>query len=97
MASKSAAAPIKPAQPPAPKPARGRGRGRTRKTDPPDPNTVLAFSLAEFQRAYRVSRSTTFELIATGKLKTYRLGRRRFVSPHAAKEWQLDLERAEAA
>ena len=51
-----------------------------------------AFTLGEFERSYRVSHTKTAELIKTGQLPTYKLGRRRYINRLAAEQWQRNLE-----
>jgi excisionase family DNA binding protein len=51
-----------------------------------------AFTIAEFSEAFKVGRTTAYEEIAAGRLATYKVGRRRYISAHAAAEWQSRLE-----
>jgi predicted site-specific integrase-resolvase len=51
-----------------------------------------AFRLNEFCAAYGVGRTTVYSEIAAGRLKTYSVGRARFVSAEAAAAWQRDRE-----
>jgi hypothetical protein len=51
-----------------------------------------AFTIAEFSDTFKVGRTSTYEEIATGRLATYKVGRRRYISTHAAAEWQRRLE-----
>lgn len=51
-----------------------------------------AFTIPEFIGTFKVGRTTTYEEIGTGRLATYKVGRRRYVSAHAAAEWQKKLE-----
>ena len=51
-----------------------------------------AYSVEQFAAAYQVGRTKAFAEIAEGRLKTYRVGRRRYISAHAAAEWQRNLE-----
>jgi excisionase family DNA binding protein len=51
-----------------------------------------AFTIAEFSKAFKVGRTSTYEEIASGRLATYRVGRRRFISARAAAEWQHQRE-----
>lgn len=55
-----------------------------------------AYSIAQFADAFGVCRTTVYEEINSGRLASYQLGRRRFISARAAEEWQRRLE-AEAA
>lgn len=50
------------------------------------------FTIEEFITAFKVGRTTVYEEIASGRLKTYKLGRRRYISAAAAIEWQRRLE-----
>lgn len=52
----------------------------------------LAYSAEQFASAYGVGRTNVFEEIAAGRLKTYRVGRRRYISARAAQEWQMLME-----
>jgi hypothetical protein len=58
--------------------------------------TLQAFTIPEFIGHFKVGRTTTYEEISKGRLATYKVGRRRYISAHAASEWQRKLE-AEAA
>ena len=58
---------------------------------------VGAFSIPEFAQTYRLGRSTVYELIDSGELKSFHVGRRRLVSFAAAQEWQQKLEAISAA
>lgn len=51
-----------------------------------------AFTIPQFIDAYGVSRNTVYEEIARGRLASYQLGRRRYISANAAAEWQKRLE-----
>lgn len=51
-----------------------------------------AFSIPEFIGSFGVGRTKTYEEIESGRLKTYKVGRRRYISEHAAAEWQRKLE-----
>ena len=53
-----------------------------------------AFTIPEFIGHFKVGRTTTYEEIASGRLATYKVGRRRYISAHAAAEWQRKLEAA---
>ena len=50
------------------------------------------FTIAQFSDVFKVGRTTTYEEIAAGRLTTYKVGRRRYVSSRAAVEWQRRLE-----
>lgn len=51
-----------------------------------------ALTIDEFTDTYKVGRTIAYEEIASGRLKTYKLGRRRYISAAAAAEWQRRLE-----
>ena len=53
---------------------------------------IGAFSIPEFAYAFKIGRSTVYELIDSGKLKSFHVGRRRLISYDAAHEWQRTLE-----
>lgn len=54
--------------------------------------TKPAFTVVQFSKAYEVGRTTIYEEIAAGRLFTYKVGRRRFISANAAVAWQELLE-----
>lgn len=54
--------------------------------------TEQAYTLEQFVSTYKVGRTKAFDEIATGRLATYKVGRRRYISAHAAAEWQRKLE-----
>ena len=56
-----------------------------------------ALSVAEFESAYDIGHTRAAEIIASGELPTYRVGRRRYISRRAAEEWQSNLERGESS
>ena len=58
----------------------------------PIPKSV--YSIAEFKRAIGISHSLTYELIKAGAVRTFTIGKRRFVSAAAVKEF---IESREAA
>lgn len=58
----------------------------------PQPAPVGAFSIPEFALAFKIGRSTVYELIDNGELKSFHVGRRRLISYGAAEEWQRKLE-----
>ena len=58
--------------------------------------TQQAFTIPEFIGVFKVGRTMTYEEIGSGRLPTYKVGRRRYISAHAAAEWQRKLE-AEAS
>lgn len=51
-----------------------------------------AFSIAEFAKNFSIGRSKVYELIGSGELKSYHVGRRILISYQAATEWQRSLE-----
>lgn len=50
------------------------------------------YTIRQFIDSYKVGRTITYEEIASGRLATYKVGRRRYISAHAAQEWQRRLE-----
>lgn len=52
----------------------------------------LAYTVEQFIGAAKVGRTKAYEEIASGRLATYKVGRRRYISAHAAAEWQRKLE-----
>lgn len=54
--------------------------------------TEQAYTLEQFVSTYKVGRTKAFDEIATGRLATYKVGRRRYISARAAAEWQQKLE-----
>lgn len=53
-----------------------------------------AYSIKEFEQAIGISHSTMYELLAAGEIRTFTIGRRRFISAEALKEF---IEKREAA
>ncbi len=53
---------------------------------------VGAFSIPEFAQAFKIGRSTVYELIDSGELQSFHVGRRRLISFSAAQKWQKKLE-----
>lgn len=51
-----------------------------------------AFTIGEFIGHFKVGRTSAYEEIGSGRLATYKVGRRRYISAHAAAEWQRKLE-----
>lgn len=51
-----------------------------------------AFSVKEFEQAYDVGHTVACEEIKSERLVSYKLGRRRYISVHAAEDWQRRLE-----
>ena len=54
--------------------------------------TQQAFTIPEFIGRFKVGRTSAYEEIGSGRLATYKVGRRRYISAHAAAEWQRKLE-----
>lgn len=50
------------------------------------------YTINQFIDTFNVGRTTTYKEIDTGRLKTYKVGRRRFISVRAAEDWQRRLE-----
>jgi excisionase family DNA binding protein len=50
------------------------------------------FTVNEFLNTFKVGRTKAYEEIQTGRLATYKLGRKRLISAHAAEAWQRRLE-----
>lgn len=55
-------------------------------------DSLRALSIEQFAKLYGVGRTRVFEEIAAGRLTTYTVGRRRYVSLAAADQWQRDRE-----
>jgi excisionase family DNA binding protein len=51
-----------------------------------------AFTIDEFAKTFRIGRSTVYEILDSGELKSFHVGRRRLISFSAADEWQRMLE-----
>lgn len=54
--------------------------------------SLRAFSIEQFGAVYGVGRTRIFEEIKSGRLATYTVGRRRYISVAAADAWQRDRE-----
>ena len=54
----------------------------------------LLYSVGEVAERLRVGRSTIFELLASGRLPSVRIGRRRLVTARALELFVADLEAA---
>lgn len=54
--------------------------------------TQKTFTVPEFISHFKVGRTSAYEEIGSGRLATYKVGRRRYISAHAAAEWQRKLE-----
>jgi Helix-turn-helix domain len=52
----------------------------------------LAYTVEGFISATKVGRTKAYEEIASGRLATYKVGRRRYISVRAIAEWQKRLE-----
>ncbi len=50
-------------------------------------NGARVFTLSEFNDSYRVGRTKSFELIASGELETITVGRRRLIPVDSAEAW----------
>ncbi len=55
-------------------------------------NQKQNYEISGFCDAYNVSRQTVYREIAKGRLKSYKVGRRRLISRQAGEEWQRRLE-----
>lgn len=55
-----------------------------------------SLTIAEWCHVRRVGRTRAFEEISSGRLRTYKVGRRRYISAEADAQWQRDRE-AESA
>ena len=51
-----------------------------------------AFTVKGFEQAHKVGHTKACEEIKSGRLVSYKLGRRRYISAHAAADWQRRLE-----
>ena len=54
--------------------------------------TQQAFTISEFIGHFKVGRTSAYEEIGSGRLATYKVGRRRYISARAAADWQQKLE-----
>ncbi len=52
-----------------------------------NPGTVLTYSINDAIDALNLSRQSVYNEINANRLKTYRVGRRRFISAEALSEW----------
>ena len=50
------------------------------------------YTIPQFIDTFKVGRTTTYEEIGSGRLPTYKVGRRRYISARAASDWQRRLE-----
>ena len=55
-------------------------------------DSLRALSIEQFAGIYGVGRTRAFEEIKAGRLTSYTVGRRRYVSRAAADQWQRDRE-----
>jgi len=55
------------------------------------------FTIEDFKRTFKIGHTKVFEEIKTGRLQTYNVGRRRFISGRAADDWQRKAEQNTAA
>lgn len=51
-----------------------------------------AFTIDDFAKTYRIGRSTVYELLDTGELASFHVGRRRLISFEAAETWRRARE-----
>jgi excisionase family DNA binding protein len=63
-------------------------RIKDQKEKKPEPSPVMrtCFSMAEFAESFGVARSTAYLWISSGLLRTFRVGRRRFISVEEANQ-----------
>lgn len=54
----------------------------------------LAYPIDEFGKQNGIPRTTLYGLIAAGKLRTFKIGRRRYVSTEAGREFIEQMERS---
>jgi excisionase family DNA binding protein len=66
------------------------------KAKPTRPVAPVALSIDETIRATGLGRSTIYQEMAAGRLKSFKIGRRRFVSPEALTQWRAAHENAAA-
>jgi excisionase family DNA binding protein len=52
----------------------------------------VGLSIEEITKATGLGRSSIYKEIAAGRLKTYKVGRRRLASPEALKQWAQAAE-----
>lgn len=53
---------------------------------------LQTFTITQFIANFKLGRTRTYEEIKSGRLATYKVGRNRYISGHAAEEWQRGLE-----
>lgn len=66
---------------------------RTTSSDESSAPIGEALTVPEFIFRFKVGRTTVYEEIGSGRLSTYKVGRRRYISLKAAEEWQSRAER----
>ncbi len=54
--------------------------------------TPPVYTIEEFKKTYKLGHTKTFEEISSGRLQTYNVGRRRYISGRAAEAWQRSYE-----
>jgi len=54
----------------------------------------VALSIEEVIRATGLGRTSIYKEIAEGRLKSFKIGRRRFCAPEALREWRNEYEAA---
>ncbi|RFF29218.1 helix-turn-helix domain-containing protein [Wenzhouxiangella sediminis] len=60
-------------------------------------NSAFLLTIEEAISSTRTSRATLYREINSGRLKTVKIGRRRYVTPEAIREWVAGLSDGEAA
>ncbi len=55
-------------------------------------SSSLSFSIKDFSTASGVCIQTVYNEINSGRLKTFKVGRRRFISKQSAAQWLKDRE-----
>jgi len=50
------------------------------------------YTINQFIDSFKVGRTNTYQEISSGRLATYKVGRRRYISGRAAEDWQRRLE-----
>jgi excisionase family DNA binding protein len=59
----------------------------------PSLDTRLAFSPAEAARLAGIGRTTLYEALGSGALRSFKIGSRRLITVEALKAWLADAER----
>lgn len=49
-------------------------------------------TIEEFEKTFKLGHSKTYQEINSGRLQTYNVGRRRYISGRAAEAWQRSYE-----